>query len=49
MNNTGANFNRNVQITLNTTQQNKSLYGEGDQRLNLHELESTKLDTSSIR
>jgi NLR family CARD domain-containing protein 3 len=39
---------RNVQITLNTTEQNKSLYGEGDQRLNLHELESTKFDTSFI-
>ena len=44
MNNAGDNFTRNVQITLNTTQQNKSLYGDGDQRLNLHELESTKLE-----
>jgi HEAT repeat protein/V8-like Glu-specific endopeptidase len=41
-------FTRNIQITLNTSHQNKSLYGEGDQRLNLHELESTKLETSLI-
>jgi V8-like Glu-specific endopeptidase len=41
-------FTRNIQISLNTTQQNKSLYGDGDQRINLHELESTKLETSFV-
>jgi hypothetical protein len=43
-----TNVTRSVQITLNTAEQNKSLYGDGDQRLNLHELESTKLDPSFI-
>ncbi|MBA3238305.1 MAG: HEAT repeat domain-containing protein [Parachlamydiaceae bacterium] len=45
MNNTD--LTRSVQITLNTSQ-NKSLYGDGDQRLNLHELDSIKLDQSFI-
>ena len=41
-------FTSSVQITLNTNQQNKVLYGDGDQRLNLPQLESTKLDKSLI-
>jgi HEAT repeat protein/V8-like Glu-specific endopeptidase len=48
MNNTGADFTWNVQITLNPLEQNKSLYGDGDQRLNLPELESKKLEISLI-
>jgi ankyrin repeat protein/V8-like Glu-specific endopeptidase len=41
-------FTRKVQLSLNTHQQNKALYGDGDQRMNLDQLESTKLEKPFI-
>jgi hypothetical protein len=39
-------FTRTLQISFNTTEQNKAFYGDSDQRFNLHELELAKLEKS---